>query len=194
MPAGSTTEPGTPPLEQAWYNGTEVSIVSYDIEDGISHPQVMFKFENAAGQTLPSENAPHLVLSRMPGMPFYSSIWEVWTVVVPDGVPYQSFKSAADIDGANLRIRSANVRLNCPVVAVETAPASGQFQSIPFENFHDLIRSNYSTGIGRFHPTTLLIDLPTCHRVHFTPPPPSHPPAPLSAATPFPLQPCSRTS
>ena len=168
VPAGSTTDPGTPPLEQAWFNGTEVSIVSYDIEDGISHPQVMFKFENAAGQTLPSENAPHLVLSRMPGMPFYSSIWEVWTVVVPDGVPYQSFKSAADIDGANLRIRSANVRLNCPVVAVETAPASGQFQSIPFENFHDLIRSNYSSGIGRFDANALLIDIPAGKRVDFT--------------------------
>ena len=168
VPAGSTVEPGTPPVEQAWYDGTEVSIVSYDIEDGISHPQVMFKFENQAGQTLPSENAPHLVLSRIPGMPFYSSIWEVWTVVVPNGVPYQDLKSTAAIEASNLPIRSAKVRLNCPVVQVETAQGSGQFDSIPFENWHDLIRANYTNGIGRFDPSSLIVDVPAGQRIEFT--------------------------
>lgn len=168
VPAGSTTEPGSPGIEVAWYNGTEVSLVPYDIEDGIAHPQALFKFENAAGQTLPDDNNPHLVLSRIPGMPFYSSIWEVWTVVVPDGVPYQAMKSIGDIEAANLPIRSAHVRLNCPVVAVETAPSTGQFRQVPFEDFHALVRSSYVGGIGKFDPNTLLIDVPEGKSVQFT--------------------------
>ncbi len=168
VPAGSTTDPGSPAVEIVWYNGTEISLVPYDIEDGISHPQALFKFENAAGQTLPSESNPHLVLSRIPGMPFYSSIWEVWTVVVPDGLPFDSLKSIGDIEAANLPVRSARVRLNCPVIAVESAPNSGQFRQIPFEDFHALVRSNYAGGIGKFDPNTLLIDVPEGKSVQFT--------------------------
>src|SRR5207249_11507020 len=41
--------------------------------------------------------APHLVASRAPGTPFYSSIWELWTVHVPDGFDVTTIRSAADV-------------------------------------------------------------------------------------------------
>ena len=168
VPMGSTTDAGSPPLEHVWFDGTVVALAPYEIEDGISHPQVMFKFEDPQGHTLPSETAPHLVMSRIPGMPFYSSFWEVWTVVVPAGVPFGSFRSLHDVQNSNLPIRSTKVRLNCPVVAVETAPDSGQFTPMPFENMFDLVLNSYTGGVAHFDPNSFLIDVPQGMGIQFT--------------------------
>ncbi|MEQ1634218.1 MAG: hypothetical protein ABL997_17695, partial [Planctomycetota bacterium] len=168
VPMGTTTDPGSPPLEHVWFDGTVVALAPYEIEDGISHPQVMFKFEDPQGHTLPSETEPHLVMSRIPGMPFYSSFWEVWTVVVPAGVPYQEFKSLHDVQNSNLPIRSTKVRLDCPVVAVEDAAGSGQFTPMPFENVFDLVLNSYTGGVAHFDPNSFVIDVPQGMGVDFT--------------------------
>lgn len=168
LPTGSTVDPGTPPHEHAWFDGHEVTLAPYEIEDGISHPQVMFKFEDAQGHTLPSENAPHLVMSRIPGMPFYSSFWEVWTVVVPAGFPFQSLKSLHDVKGSGFPIRSTHVRLNCPVVAVEDAPDSGTYTQMPFENAFELVLNSYTGGIAHFDKNSFFVDVPEGQHVSFT--------------------------
>ncbi len=160
VPMGSTTDPGGPDFEHAWFDGTTVALLPYDLEDGISHPQVLFKFEDAAGNTLPNDSAPHMVLSRLPGMPFYSPIWEVWTVQAPSGYPYQSLRSRHDIEASRLPIRAANVRLNCPVVAVETAVGSGQLQPVDFEDAELLLRNDFSQGTGAFREAAFKIDVP----------------------------------
>ncbi len=165
LPNGSTVDPGSLPPERALYNGSIVTLAPYDIEDGISHPQVLFRFEDHAGHTLPSDAAPHLVLSRIPGMPFYSSIWEVWSVTVPTGFPVETLRSVADVKNTAFPIHSAKVRLDCPVVAVESAPDSGTFTPMPFENAFDLLRNDFRNGIGRFQPQDFLVDVPTGMRV-----------------------------
>src|SRR5262245_10393157 len=165
IPDDSTIDPGSPPLERAFYNGEIVTLAPYDVEDGVSHPQVLFRFTDDAGHILPSEDAPHIVLSRIPGMQFYSSIWEVWSVTVPNDFPLDSLRSVMDIRNSGFPIRSANVRLNCPVVAVEDAPGSGTFTPMPFENAFELLRNDFSSGIGRFNPNNFLIDVPEGMRV-----------------------------
>src|SRR5262245_1715135 len=167
IPNDSTVDPGSPPLERAFYNGEIVTLAPYDVEDGVSHPQVMFKFVDSAGRTLPSDDAPHLVLSRIPGMQFYSSIWEVWSVTVPDGFQYDTLRSVMDVKNSGFPIHSANVRLNCPVVAVEDAPGSGNFTPMPFDNAFELLRNDFSSGVGRFNPNGFLIDVPDGMHVEF---------------------------
>lgn len=161
VPAGSTVDPGSPPIERALWRGNEISLLPYDLEDGVTHPQVMFQFVGADGQALPNPEHPHLVLSHVPGDPFYSSIWEVWSVVVPSGFPVTSLRSAADVANAHLPIRSANIRLNCPVVAVEDAVDSGSYTPMHFEDVFGLLRNDFSSGIGRFVPDDFRLDLPT---------------------------------
>ncbi len=167
VPLGSTVDPGSPPIEMALWRGTQIALLPYDLEDGVTHPQVMFKFVDANGTTLPTPETPHLVLSHVPGDPFYSSIWEVWTVTVPAGFPVTSLRSVADVKNANLPITSANIRLNCPVVSVESAPGSGVFTPMHFEDAFSLLRNDYSTGVGRFVPDGFRIDMPTGTSVQF---------------------------
>ncbi|MGE3174075.1 MAG: hypothetical protein AB7O97_15720 [Planctomycetota bacterium] len=168
LPNGSTVDPGSLPLEEAWYNGSVVTLAPYDVEDGVSHPQVLFRFANHVGHTLPSETAPHLVLSRLPGMPFYSSIWEVWTVTVPTGFDVTQLTSVADVKNSGFPITAGKVRLNCPVIAVEDAPGAGTFTQMPFENAFDLMRNDFSQGVARFNPSNFFIDVPDGTHVEFT--------------------------
>jgi mono/diheme cytochrome c family protein len=167
LPQGSTVDPGSPPLEHAWWRGHEILLAPYDVEDGISHPQILFKFEDSGGATLPSAANPHLVASRIPGEPFYSSIWEVWTVRVPDGYPVTTLRSKDAILAAGLPIASANIRLNCPVVAVESAPDSGVMEPMSFVAAFDLLRNDFSAGVGRFHSDTFRVDAPQGQTIEF---------------------------
>src|SRR5438445_4160354 len=114
VPVGSTIDPGSSPVEEALWEGHRVNLVPYDIEDGPFNPQILFKFEDSGGNAL---GAPHLVASRAPGKPFYSSIWEVWTVRVPDGFDVTSIRSAADVKSSGLPISSSSIRLDWPAVA-----------------------------------------------------------------------------
>ncbi|MGE3173823.1 MAG: hypothetical protein AB7O97_14450 [Planctomycetota bacterium] len=158
--AGSSVAPGSPPLEQAWFGGQQVTLAPYDVDDGTAHPQVMFRFVDAAGHVLPDPDQPHLVLSHVPGEPFYTSIWEVWSVTVPPGFPYTDLRSVEDVKNSALPVTSAHIRLNCPVVAVEDAPGSGTFAPMHFENAFDLLRNDFAQGPGRFAPDAFRVDLP----------------------------------
>ena len=137
VPVGSTIDPGSSPVEEALWEGHVVNIVPYDIEDGPFNPQILFKFEDSAGNVL---GAPHLVASRAPGTPFYSSIWELWTVHVPDGFDVTSIRSAADVRSSGFPITSSGIRLDCPAVAVDGVPIP------PEDAFAMLLNDN-----GRFN-------------------------------------------
>lgn len=151
VPVGSTVDPGSPPVEPAFFDGRIVNIVRYDIEDGEFNPQILFKFVDAAGNTLPTPDNPHLVASKAPGDPFYSTIWEVWTVHVPAGqeAAALNMKSGAEIKASGFAIESANIRLDCPVVAVD-----GVF--VPFEDPFAMLTDR----LGRFKPTKFPFDVP----------------------------------
>src|SRR3989454_2864374 len=71
VPVGSTIDPGSPPVEEALWDGHLVNIVPYDIEDGAFNPQILFKFEDSAGAV---PGAPPPLASRAPRTPLYSSL------------------------------------------------------------------------------------------------------------------------
>src|SRR5438132_1815066 len=147
VPVGSTIDPGSSPVEEALWEGHLVNIVPYDIEDGPFNPQILFKFEDSAGNVL---GAPHLVASRAPGKPFYSSIWEVWTVHVSDGFDVTTIRSAADVKSSGFPIPSSGIRLDCPAVAVDGVP-------IPPEDAVAMLLNDH----GRFDPSQpFQFDLP----------------------------------
>ncbi|MFQ5777825.1 MAG: di-heme oxidoredictase family protein [Terriglobia bacterium] len=165
VPRGSAIPPGeSPPIMETFFNGQIVEIVPYDIEDGGFNPQVMLKFVNVAGLTLPSPDEPHLVTARIPGDPFYTSIWEIWTVTVTDGLDVTTLKSRnAVLTTAQARgytITSAGIRLNCPVVAIETAPGTGIFEPFPFEDAFAMLRNDCSSGVCRFNPVGFDFNIP----------------------------------
>src|SRR5437667_5246908 len=137
VPVGSTIDPGSSPVEEALWDGHVVNIVPYDIEDGPFNPQILFKFEDSGGNVLGS---PHLVASRAPGTPFYSSIWELWTVHVPDGFDVTTIRSAAGVRSSGFPITSSGIRLDCPAVAVDGVPIP------PEDAFAMLLNDN-----GRFN-------------------------------------------
>jgi len=137
VPVGSTIDPGSAPVEEALWEGHRVNIVPYDIEDGPFNPQILFKFEDSGGTVL---GAPHLVASRAPGTPFYSSIWELWTVHVPDGFDVTTIRSAAGVRSSGFPITSSGIRLDCPAVAVDGVPIP------PEDAFAMLLNDN-----GRFN-------------------------------------------
>jgi len=152
VPVGTTVDPEftTPPMD-AFYNGHIVSIVPYDIEDGGFNVQVMFMFTEektlAEGGKVLEELPYHLVASFPPGEPFYTSLWEIWNVVVPKDFDVTTLKSAADVKASGFPIMSTGLRLNCPVVAIETGPNTGVFTPFPFENaFGMLLNVNRDAG------------------------------------------------
>ena len=141
VPNGSTVDPGSHQPEPAFFEGELVTIVPYDIEDGEDNVQVLFKFEDQDGNTLgrtrdtgvsaKSLNGdqnfiPHIVTSHAIGDPFYTSLWDVWTVVVPNGTDVSSIRSTAAVKaGANAglyKIHSAGFQLDCPVVSIDGVP------------------------------------------------------------------------
>lgn len=171
--------PGVPPnrplvIEEAFFKGEIVEIVPYDVEDGGFNPQILWKFEDSAGNTLPSPQAPHLVAARVPGEEFYSSVWEIWVVIVPDGFDVTTIKAArpvgdptipniADLikplpDGSpGFPIKSSHIRLNCPVVAIETT--SGVFEPFPFEDAFDFLINRNGSGPGHFQEQGFKFDI-----------------------------------
>src|SRR5437016_5426605 len=138
VPVGSTIDPGSSPVEEALWDGHVVNIVPHDIEAGPFNPPILFKFEDSAANVL---GAPHLVASRAPGTPFYSSIWELWTVHVPDGFDVTAIRSAADVKSGGFPVSSSGIRLDCPAVAVDGVPIP------PEDAFAMLLNDN-----GRFNP------------------------------------------
>ncbi len=151
VPVGSVVQGNTHPVEDAFWNGNIVNIVPYDIEDGPFNAQVLFKFEDQAGNTLPDPNNPYLVASHAPGEPFYSSIWELWTVVVPPGQEgnITNLKTKADVNNSGFQIKSGNIRLNCPAVAVNGVP-------IPAEDFRSVLEDQN----GLWNPAAFPKDFP----------------------------------
>ena len=155
VPNGSTVDPGSAKPEQAFFEGQGVTIVPYDVDDGFAVPQILFKFEDNFGNTLPIGGPPHLVASRLPGDPFYTAIWELWTVKAPTGVDVTTLKNKADfIDSPNgvpkpgFKVTSSGIRLNCPVIAVNGVP-------VPIEDAFSLLTSS-----GRFQPNKFPKDIP----------------------------------
>ena len=143
VPNDSTVDPGSSKPEEAFFEGQIVTIVPYDIEDGGFNVQTMFKFEEVvsgvhytigrtnagARATSTVDNAnfiPHLVASHALGDPFYTSIWDVWTVTVPVGTDVSLLKSKDAIKAAALAngwpIAASGIRLNCPVIKVDGVP------------------------------------------------------------------------
>ncbi|HMC37707.1 MAG TPA: hypothetical protein VKK30_07535, partial [Actinomycetota bacterium] len=111
VPNGSTVDPGVAQPEQAFFEGEVVTIVPYDVEDGEFNVQILFKFEDQDGFVLgrnpdgtPARSmtqtpgfTPHLVASHALGDPFYTPIWEVWTVKVPNGTDVSAIRSSAAV-------------------------------------------------------------------------------------------------
>ncbi len=160
VPAGSTLDVGSAPIKLAFFEGELVSIAPYDIHDGPFNPQVLFNFEDQTGAVLegPTPGVPHMVAASEPGQPFYSSIWEIWTVTVPNGTDVSGITSGQAIKDGGFPITSANIRLNCPVVFLESAPGSGIMESIPIEDAFAMLLNGAGGTI--FDPLTFRIDLP----------------------------------
>jgi hypothetical protein len=148
VPNGSTIDPGTATPMQAFYEGQTVTVVPYDVEDGALNPQTMFRFVDPSGAVL---GAPYLVLSHIPTDPFFSPIWEVWTVKVPFGFDVTTIKSEADVQSSGFSITSAGtgIRIDAPVVAVNGT-------SVPVENALSFL----SDSNGNFNPAKFPFDVP----------------------------------
>jgi Di-haem oxidoreductase, putative peroxidase len=171
VPNGSTVAPGFAQPEQAFFEGQLVTIVPYDTEDGEFNVQILFKFEDQDGFVLgraadgtPARSmaqtpgfTPHLVASHALGDPFYTPIWEVWTVKVPNGTDVSTIRSGAAIragqSAGTFRVKSSGIRLNCPVVAVDGVP-------VPFEDAFDLLAPRDASGIRTFDRGRFPLDLP----------------------------------
>ncbi len=160
VPAGSTVDPGSAPIEEAFFEGHVVSIAPYDIQDAGFNQQIMFKFEDEAGNTLEGSfpGIPHLVAAKEPGDPFYSSIWEIWTVTVPGGTDVSGIRSGKTIKESGFPITSANIRLNCPVVSEESAPGSDVMLPVPIEDAFAMLLNG--DGGTTFDPNNFRIELP----------------------------------
>jgi hypothetical protein len=171
VPGGSTVEPGTAQPEPAFFEGQLVTIVPYDIEDGEFNVQIMFKFEDQDGFVLgrnpdgtPARATaqspgftPHLVATHALGDPFYTPIWELWTVKVPNGTDVSTIRSAAAVRAGQaagtFKVQSSGIRLDCPVVEVDGVP-------VPFENAFDLLAAPDASGIRTFDRSRFPLDLP----------------------------------
>jgi hypothetical protein len=208
VPNNSTVDPGSAKPEEAFFEGQIVTIVPYDIEDGGFNVQTMFKFEEVVGtvhytlgrrkdtgaptrSTVDDPNfIPHLVASHALGDPFYTSIWDVWTVTVPEGTDVSGLKSKDAIVAAGYPIAASGIRLNCPVIMVDGV-------QVPIEDAFALLTDRF----GRFNRTKFPFDIPanqfTKMRNFFitevnpgagaVPPPPPEPTVTLSGlATEFP--------
>ncbi|MFQ5766638.1 MAG: hypothetical protein ACE5ID_01455 [Acidobacteriota bacterium] len=151
VPWGSVVDPGSPPLEDAFFQGRLVKLAPYDMEDGGFNPQIMFKFEDEDGNTQEGikPGIPHLVASFEPGDPFYTSIWEIWTVHVPNGFDVTTLRSKQDVKDSGFPITSSGIRLNCPVVKIDGDP-------FPFEDAFAMLQNDH----GRFNPNNFRIDIP----------------------------------
>jgi Di-haem oxidoreductase, putative peroxidase len=170
VPNGSTVAPGFTQPEQAFFEGQIVTIVPYDVEDGEFNVQILFKFEDQDGFVLgrnpdgtPARAmaqtpgfTPHLVASHALGDPFYTPIWEVWTVKVPNGTDVSTIRSSAAIRAGQaagtFKVKSAGIRLDCPVVEVDGVP-------VPFEDAFDLLAPRDASGVRTFDRGRFPIDL-----------------------------------
>ncbi|PYR48558.1 MAG: hypothetical protein DMF95_14145 [Acidobacteria bacterium] len=171
VPNDSTVDPGSSKPEEAFFEGQIVTIVPYDIEDGGFNVQTMFKFEEVArgvhytiGRTNAGARAtstvdnanfiPHLVASHALGDPFYTSVWDVWTVTVPVGTDVSLLKSKDAIKAAapanGWPIAASGIRLNCPVIKVDGVP-------VPIEDAFALLTDD----TGRFDRNKFPFDVPT---------------------------------
>jgi len=170
VPNGSTVAPGFVQPEQAFFEGQIVTIVPYDIEDGEFNVQILFKFEDQDGFVLgrgpdgtPARSmaqspgfTPHLVASHALGDPFYTPIWEVWTVKVPNGTDVSTIRSGAAVRAGQaagtFKVKSSGIRLNCPVVQVDGVP-------VPFEDAFDLLAPRDASGTRTFERGRFPLDL-----------------------------------
>src|SRR5437867_4370229 len=165
VPNGSTVDAGSSQPEDAFFEGEHVTIVPYDIEDGPFNVQTMFKFEDTDGYTLgrakdtgvPGRSLaddpnfiPHLVASHALGDPFYTSIWDLWTVKVPVGTDVSGLKSKDVIKASGFPIAASGIRLNCPVIKVDGV-------QVPIENAFALL----TDGNGQFDKNKFPFDIPT---------------------------------
>lgn len=178
VPNGSTVAANSAQPEQVFFEGQLVTIIPYDIEDGPFNTQVLFKFENASGKTLGHSMAnplgpttteddlsvadfiPHLVASHSIGDPFYTSIWDVWTVVVPDGFDVSIIKGndprtpgdpaavKTYLANGTATMRSSGIRLDCPVVAVTAlnSGALGTRTAVPVEDLRVILGQKTTAG------------------------------------------------
>ena len=130
LPGGSTVGPTLPMPMTALRDGASVRLVPFEVWDGPPQPQIMFKFEDADGNVI---GAPLLLATHPPGTPFYSAIWELWTVTLPGGL-----------------LTSSGIRLNAPVVAVDGTPVPAE-DPIAF----------LTDSTGRFDPAKFPFDVPS---------------------------------
>lgn len=154
-PAGSVSPPPGAALVDALHDGQTLLLAPAGVADGVLPPQVLFKFEDPGGNTLPSSAAPHLVASRKAGEFFFSPNWEVWTVRVPAGFDVTQLRSraqflnASGVPVAPFSVRSSGIRLNAPVSAVNGSP-------VPADDVFNLLTG----ALGRFEPTKFPFDVP----------------------------------
>ena len=167
VPLGSSVEAGAPAIKFAWFKGQVVALMPCSVDDGGFSPQVMFRFVDNNGTSLPNAMEPHLVLSRTPSDSFSAPIWDVWTVTLPIDIPATLLRSIQAVHVAGFPIRSAHVRLNAHVTAVETSEGSDVFVATAVEDGFAILRNDYSQGIGRFDPRGFPISVPEGMSVQF---------------------------
>jgi hypothetical protein len=146
VPSGSTMG-GPNRMHSAFWNGNAVQLATFEIEDGGFNPQVLFRFEDPSGNVCGGATNPYLVASHAPGDPFYSTIWELWSVHVPNC--NINFRSRNDFKNNGYRITSTNIRLNCPVTHVGDS-------IFPVEDAVSLL----TDSSGRFNPQAFPKDSP----------------------------------
>ncbi len=152
LPNGSNPGPGVVPALEAFFEGQVVALWPAEVSDGALFPQVLFKIEDANGNVV---GPPWLIATRRPGEPFFSPVWDVWTIRLPSGTNAAAIRSVRDAEAAGALIQPSGIRVNAPVTAINGVP-------VPPENWFALL-----TGAnGRFDPGKFPFDVP---RGTFTP-------------------------
>ncbi len=141
VPNGSVSDALSPQPIQVYANSQLISLVPYEVDDGPFPAQIMFRFTNASGQVL---GAPYLVASHVPGQSFYSPIYDIVSVQVPNGFDITRIQSETDVTSRRFPRSSAQIRVNAPVIAIGGTPvtfvdpfslltdASGKFDASKF--------------------------------------------------------------
>ncbi|MBI4498245.1 MAG: hypothetical protein HY689_10135 [Chloroflexi bacterium] len=100
-------------IEEAFFEGQIVRFIEYEVHDREHEVSSIYFFRDPAGNFRGNPVVP-----RIPGMPHYSSFWEVQIVEVPADYVDNSLRSEAAILASGFTIVAAGFQVNCPVIEV----------------------------------------------------------------------------
>lgn len=105
-----------------WFEGRDVQF--FDFGQASAAPLPMWRFArgrdaSGAPNLLSDQNA---IVDSIPVSPAYSDVWAISIVEVDSTYVANSLKSASAVQGANLRVASADVQRNLPIVSIDGTP------------------------------------------------------------------------